>query len=295
MITMPAQDSAGFAPSCENRQVKEANALGELLRETSSEGLQQEAIQCILDIRDAPWESGLPKDGLRNALLEVFRSAARHVAPGGQVFAKVDNVTLSGAESLVAKVEAGSYVKITITNSGPEMEKPPMAGADTVTLPGLTHIPGPGGSITFFLPASENKNPLSENETASKQRILIMDDDEAVCEIATQMLKFIGYESAVSMDGDQAVAMYEEAREAGQPFAAVILDLTVPDGPGAEETVKRLEALDPNVVALISSGYFDDPAVSQFQEYGFSGAIIKPFRLKALASVLKAALSREIE
>ncbi|MBI9075043.1 MAG: response regulator [Desulfatibacillum sp.] len=291
MTTMSVQDCAGSAPPWENQQVKNAGALRELLQEASRDSLYPKTIQCILDIQEEPWENGLPAEALSKALSGLFQSAVRHVPPGGHVQVTVANVTLSGQDSLLSNVEPGAYVKICITNSGPEMESPPANGANIINLPGLVHIPGPDGSITFFLPVLEIKTPSPKQETPAKQRILIMDDDEAVCEIASQMLKFIGFEAAVSMDGDEAISMYQEARNQGQPFAAVILDLTVPDGPGAEETVKRLTALDPNVVALISSGYFDDPAVSQFQEHGFSGAIAKPFRIKALASALKAALT----
>lgn len=123
-----------------------------------------------------------------------------------------------------------------------------------------------------------------------KQRILLMDDDDSVREIAAQMLEFLGYEVDVARDGNQAVTRFKTARDQDESFDAVILDMSVPGGLGAPETVKRLEAIDPKVVALISSGYFNDPAMCEFKQHGFSGVLKKPFRIKALSGVLKQAL-----
>ncbi len=294
MITIPAQESAGFAPSCENRRIKEAARLAALLKEASRTGHRQEEVQCILDVQEGLWESSVPEERLHKVFSLVFQAAGEHAPIGGRIYAKLGNVAISNAEAEAVGIQPGAYVKVSITNSGFNMDCPESLTTETDALCGLIHTPGPNGEVAFFLPAEHNENPAPKPGIEEKQRILIMDDDEAVCEIATQMLKFLGYESAVSMNGDEAVTMYKQAQEQGRPFAAVILDLTVPDGPGAEETIKRLEALDPNVTALISSGYFDEPAVAQFQDYGFSGAIIKPFRLKALGAVIKAALTGEI-
>ena len=294
MITMPAQESAGLAPSCENRRIKEPTGLAALLLEASRNGQRQDAVQCILDMPEGLWESTLSEDRLQKALSEVFRAAGEHTPSGGRVLARIANMTISGDESQATGLEPGAYVKVTVAGGGFHTDCPESLKAEADVLYGLTYAPGPDGGVVFFLPALCNQTPAPEPEIAERQRILIMDDDEAVCEIAVQMLKFLGYESAVSMNGDEAVAMYKEAQDQGVPFAAVILDLTVPDGPGAEETIKRLEALDPNVTALISSGYFDEPAVAQFQDYGFSGAIIKPFRLKALGAVIKTALAGQL-
>ncbi|SHK56679.1 Response regulator receiver domain-containing protein [Desulfatibacillum alkenivorans DSM 16219] len=294
MITMPVQESAGFAPSCENRRIKKAAGLAALLQEASRTGQQQEEVQCILDVQESLWECSVPEERLQKVFSQVFQAAGEHAPVGGRIYARLGNAAISNAEAEAAGLAPGAYVKVSITNSGFNMDCPENLTAETDALCGLTHRSGPNGEVAFFLPAVRSEAPAPKPEIEEKQRILIMDDDEAVCEIAVQMLKFLGYESAVSMNGDEAVAVYKEAQEQGRPFAAVILDLTVPDGPGAEETIKRLEALDPNVTALISSGYFDEPAVAQFQDYGFSGAIIKPFRLKALGAVIKAALTGEM-
>jgi two-component system, cell cycle sensor histidine kinase and response regulator CckA len=120
-----------------------------------------------------------------------------------------------------------------------------------------------------------------------KARILIMDDEEIIQDVLSTMLDFLGYEARISSDGAQAIEMYKKAMEASEPFDAVIMDLTIHGGMGGKEAIKDLLALDPGAKAIVSSGYSTDPAVTNFQEYGFSGVIAKPFKIEDLAEVLK--------
>jgi two-component system, cell cycle sensor histidine kinase and response regulator CckA len=123
-----------------------------------------------------------------------------------------------------------------------------------------------------------------------KARILIMDDEEIIQDVLSNMLEFLGYEAAVSADGVQAVDMYRKAMEASNPFSAVIMDLTIHGGVGGKEAVKDLLAVDPAAKVIVSSGYSTDPAVTNFQEYGFKAVISKPFKIEDLSAVLKKVL-----
>ena len=71
-----------------------------------------------------------------------------------------------------------------------------------------------------------------------------------------------------------------------EPFDAVILDVTVPGGSGAQETLPRLQVLDPNVRAIISSGYATHPMVVSFAARGFVAALVKPYGFKELEESL---------
>jgi len=113
-------------------------------------------------------------------------------------------------------------------------------------------------------------------------KILVMDDEEIVQDVLRNMLDFLGYETQVASDGAQAVQMYREAMESGEPFNVVIMDLTVPGGVGGKEAVKDLLEIDPNAKVIVSSGYSTDPVVTNYQEYGFSGVIAKPFKIEEL-------------
>ena len=99
--------------------------------------------------------------------------------------------------------------------------------------------------------------------SADTRRVLVMDDEAPICELAAELLSREGYFVATAADGDAAIRAYAEARDSGQPFDAVILDLTVRGGMGGRETVRRLLEIDPGVRAIVSSGYSQDPMMSR--------------------------------
>ena len=113
-----------------------------------------------------------------------------------------------------------------------------------------------------------------------------MDDDEVVREVAAGMIASIGYAASTAESGEQAVALFCKAREEGSPFDIVILDLTVKRGMGGEETVRRLREIDPDVKAVVSSGYSDAAVVADFRAHGFSACLNKPYRLGGLRDCL---------
>jgi len=129
---------------------------------------------------------------------------------------------------------------------------------------------------------------LAENDL--KGKILILDDEEMVGEIACQMLAHLGYQGVHVKDGVEAVAEYVRTFEAGTPYDLVIMDLTIPGGMGGKEAVTRILAADPGARALVSSGYSTDPIMTNYSEYGFVGVIKKPFDLATISETLQALL-----
>ena len=117
-------------------------------------------------------------------------------------------------------------------------------------------------------------------------RVLVMDDEEMVRGVLGRMLDHLGYEADFAGDGSQALEKFAEAKEAGRPFAAVILDLTIPGGMGGKEALEKLLKIDPHVKAIASSGYSDAPIMAGFKKYGFSEVIGKPYRVSELSKIL---------
>ncbi|GFO64976.1 response regulator [Geomonas paludis] len=115
------------------------------------------------------------------------------------------------------------------------------------------------------------------NENQRPAKVLVMDDDEMVRFVAGETLKRYGFEVEFANDGAQAVEIYQERHEAGDTFAAVILDLNIPGGMGGQEAMKRLLDIDPAAKGYVSSGRTDDPVMMNYQNFGFSGTIEKPY------------------
>jgi CheY-like chemotaxis protein len=118
----------------------------------------------------------------------------------------------------------------------------------------------------------------------------VADDDQDLLKTARRMLEYLGYQVETVGDGNAALEAYRAARDEGSPFAAVIFDLTIPGGMGGTEAVSQLLELDPEARAIASSGYSTDPVMSDFEEYGFKGVVVKPYDVKELGRVLDAAL-----
>jgi PAS domain S-box-containing protein len=158
---------------------------------------------------------------------------------------------------------------------------------------------GHGTTFTIYLPASDKPagQPADEEKRLliGKGKILVMDDEEFIRDVATQMLSNIGYEVSVANDGNQAIEMYRQAQKSGEPFDTVIMDLTIPGGMGGKEAIQKLKKLDPNVTALVSSGYSNDPIMSNFRNYGFQGVVKKPYRIQDMSDALRSVITVKAE
>jgi len=113
-----------------------------------------------------------------------------------------------------------------------------------------------------------------------------MDDEEIIRDLVPKMLEHLNYDVELTRDGAEAIESYRKAMDSGEPFDAVILDLTVPDGMGGKEAIKKLLEIDPGVKGIVTSGDSEDPIIIDFKEYGFSGAIAKPFGIERLGKNL---------
>ncbi len=128
--------------------------------------------------------------------------------------------------------------------------------------------------------------------TKKPGKILIMDDEDNIRTITCLLLEKIGYHPMATPDGETAVQEYQRALAAGSPYDAVIMDITVPDGMGATEAIKKLKAIDPDVRVIVTSGFASEMNVDDFYNQGFSGILKKPYRSADLREVLDSVLKR---
>jgi signal transduction histidine kinase/CheY-like chemotaxis protein len=151
---------------------------------------------------------------------------------------------------------------------------------------------GKGTTFFIYLPASDAKGEEPDRPvipaTTRKGRILVMDDEEMIRTVAGELLTAIGHEVAFAEKGETALEAYRVARDAGHPFDVVILDLTIRGGMGGLETLQKLTDIDPDVKAVVSSGYSDDAVLSNYRERGFKAFLKKPYNMEELQSTLNA-------
>jgi CheY-like chemotaxis protein len=151
---------------------------------------------------------------------------------------------------------------------------------------------GNGAIFSFYLPATREE-PVKKTITSldtfqGHGRILVLDDENVIRVMITSVLKKIGYEPLCVTDGESVIKEYEKALQDHKPFIVVILDATIPGGPGAEEIIPVLRKIDPDVKAILSSGYTGELTNKLAFEKGFTGVLPKPYTIDKLVQCLQA-------
>jgi signal transduction histidine kinase/ActR/RegA family two-component response regulator len=157
-------------------------------------------------------------------------------------------------------------------------------------------VAGQGTTVSLLLPAIEQQfvPPASLCADALAKgigRILIIDDEEMILEVIPLIVEGLGYDSATAKEGKEGCEVYRLAMAEGRPFAAVLLDATIPGGLGGEAALKRLLKVDPHARVILFSGYSDSDLMTKAEEVGFKGRLAKPFTVPQLAAVLNGVLS----
>jgi len=156
---------------------------------------------------------------------------------------------------------------------------------------------GTGSRFRVLLPAVPGTTETARGEEAGAAalpggRALVMDDDAGVQRVCQRSLSKLGFDVVVASDGREAIERYRQALSLGSRFDVVLLDLTVPGGMGGVQTMVVLRELDPEVRAIVTSGYSEDPVLARFRQYGFSAVLPKPFSLDDLRKALWSIRSR---
>ena len=297
--------SRGGAP------VRRAIALCELVRETAEFALTGSNVRAHFAIAPDLWPAEVDAAQIGQVIQNLVINANEAMPDGGVVRITVANLLL-GAESGIP-LPPGRYVKVAVRDTGvgiaPENLQRifdpyfttkgagsglGLAVAYSVLRSHGGHIRvesqlGAGSTFEVFLPAATAAaEPAAPSAAAARRqgRLLVMDDDQVIRRCLEQLLERVGYTVACASDGAEAVKMFREALERGQPFDAVVLDLTVVAGMGGEACLERLRELDPDVRAIVASGFHTDPVMAEFRERGFRAVVAKPFSLEELLRAL---------
>ena len=261
---------------------------------------------------DNLWAIEVDPGQINQVFQNLIINAIQAMPGGGTIKIQAENLVLAAESDL--PLSPGRYVKISLQDQGSGMPagylakifdpyfttKQKGSGLGLATSYFIIknhhgHITaeskiGVGTTFTIYLPAVDRKiisQPKVETKLFSgKGKILVMDDEDLVREVVGKMVAYLGYEANLARDGAEAINIFTEAQISGQPFDAVILDLTVPGGMGGKETMENLLKIDPQVKAIASSGYSDDPVMAEFHKYGFSAIIPKPYKVMEASKVL---------
>lgn len=287
--------------------------LPELVRESAGFALHGAKARAEFELADDLWPAMADKGQLGQVLQNLVINSVQAMPDGGIVRIGAGNETV--ATGAIASLPAGRYVKITVADSGVGIAaehltkifdpyfttKQQGSGLGLATVYSIVrkhdgHIEvasqlGVGTAFSIWLPAAEAQ-PVAPDAPAGsgspfQSRVLFMDDEPTIRQIAVLFLRRLGAECETAADGAEALVKYRKAQADGRGFDAVIMDLTVPGGMGGREAMEQLLRIDPQVKAIVSSGYSRDPVLANYRSHGFKGILPKPYGLDQLRRVLR--------
>jgi PAS domain S-box-containing protein len=294
--------------------VKKNIRVNSLLKEAAGFAIQGSAVKCEFALADNLWPVQADEGQLSQVIHNLVLNAVQAMPTGGKIAIVANNAD--------SPAEGKRFVEITVADTGsgiPEhllqkifdpyfTTKHQGSGLGLATCYSIINkhdgyitvesTQYKGSTFHIFLPAAEQveeAEPAACQDVAcGKGRVLVMDDEEIVRIIAEASLEELGYLVECTKDGSAAVELYRKRKEEGNPFVAVIMDLTIPGGIGGKEAINLLMQIDPKVKVIVSSGYASDPVMANYREYGFSAVLCKPYRLQEISKALHELLDTDL-
>ncbi len=296
--------------------VKRSVSIQKVIKDAVSLALSGSNVRCETNVADDLWSCFADESQIHQVASNLLINAQQAMPEGGRILVHARNVVVDGSESL--PVKNGKYVRIDFVDQGEGIEpeiinrifdpffstKQNGSGLGLATSYSIVkkhdgHIqahsePGRQTVVSVWLPATPRRvraqNPAEVHEHKGRGAILVLDDELSIRKMSKAMLAQLGYQPETAASASDALAAYRRRLESGEPFVAVILDLTIPGGKGGQAVLDQMRSLDANVKAIVSSGYSDDPVMANPKGYGFAGVIKKPYLMRDLAAALEAVL-----
>ncbi len=298
--------------------ILKTTAIDQLVEQSARFALSGTNVRISCEFEEHLWHCDVDESQFGQVIDNIVINSQQAMPLGGEISIRGKNITIASESHL--SLPKGNYVLISLSDTGMGIPKEILprifdpffttkqkgSGLGLATSfsivqkhGGIMDVEselGKGSVFTIYLPAADAEGDLASLHPAEPHRgagrILVMDDEEFLREILYAMLKSLGYTPICVATGEAAVAALE-AEDELDPIIAAILDLTIPGSIGGKETVKALHAIDERLPVMVTSGYSEDPVMSDPEAYGFVASITKPFRIRDLYETLCSTLANQ--
>jgi CheY-like chemotaxis protein len=291
-----------------------ATQLNDLIQKTAQMfGRTKKEITIRIKPQQDLWSVAVDRGQIEQVLLNLMVNAWQAMPNGGQIYIQTSNVVLDSAYAKAYNVKPGRYTKTSVTDTGFGMDKavqnkifePFFTTKDRGRGTGLGLASaygiiknhdgiinvyserGKGTTFTIYLPATGTAEITGEKNDMSPLRgtetVLIVDDEEIILNVASELLEELGYRTRIARAGLEAIDIYHQQQD---EIDVVILDMIMPGMSGAE-TYEKIRRINPEVKTLFASGYSIDDKASQILRRGCNGFIQKPFNIEELSRKLR--------
>jgi PAS domain S-box-containing protein len=302
--------------------VKKTVSVDKILRDACSLVLHGSSVSAEISVPETLPDIEVDEGQISQVMNNIVINASQAMPEGGVIRVGASGVTVEAANAM--SIAAGNYVRLQISDTGCGISEEDqkrifdpyfttktsgsglgLASVHSIVTKhggyiGVRSLLGAGTTFELFLPASDKRaghDDLLSAPVALRApggySVLVMDDVELIREMTCQMVHSLGYRAEACSDGSEAISCYQRALEAGTPFSAVIMDLTIPGGMGGREAARHILALDPDAQLIVSSGYSTDPIMAEFGKFGFCATLMKPYTVIEIMKTLHKVLNRE--
>ncbi|XEO78742.1 Sensor histidine kinase RcsC [Candidatus Lokiarchaeum ossiferum] len=311
--------SKGGAP------VKKLTNLFVLIHDSATFALRGSNVRCNLDVDPEMWEVNVDPNQIHQVLNNIIINADQAMPKGGEITIHVKNISTK-RNYFPSNVSERAYIEISIQDDGigittenlsrifdPYFTYGKVNGSGLGLTTSYSIIKrhegymwvdselGVGTTVFILLPAHPKPFSPQLAKTSShegkkeKYKVLIMDDEIGVRTILAKMLRRLNYSVVETANGTESIAAYEDALSTSHPVDLLIMDLTIPGGMGGEKAINILHKKYPDIKAIVSSGYSNDPIMAEYAKFGFIGVLMKPFTIKNLKYTLANVLNLKVE
>ena len=299
--------------------IRKTSSLAAVISDSTNFILRGSKVACRFEIPEDLWLVDIDTGQVSQVVQNIILNARQAMPEGGEIIINCANIS-DITQEVGLKLPGKKYIRIIIQDNGSGI---PVEYLDKIFDPyfstrqsgsglglAVTHSiiskhyghisvqPTSGGGTTFtiYLPASDQQVAVGlikearKSEKVARARILVMDDEQLILKLLTEMIAALGHEVLQAKDGKEAIAIFNRQRQCGKPIDMIIMDLTIPGGMGGKDAVKEILKVSHEAKVVVASGYSNDPIMANYRQYGFKAAIAKPFKMAELNDMLQTVL-----